>query len=569
MLKKVYIKNFALFDEIEVEFTDHLNIITGETGAGKSLLIEALKAILGEKIDPESLRNKDSKAIVEGIFSAPSSNQLKDLVDRENVNLAQPEIILRRELHPSGHSRSFLNDSPVTMDILSQVGDALVELHGQHEHQSLLKTENHLHFLDSFGGLDQLLNQTKEKYEKVKSLSYKLKRLREEERELKKRRDYLKFQLQEITRVNPQPEEDQKLKHRREILQNSEELSQVTQFANHSLYEEENSVYSTLSEIINKLGQIAATDETFGRIREECSHIQIKIEEIARELRSYHQNIEFSSQELDEINQRLAVINRLKEKHGKSLTEVLEYKKQIEAKLEEMDSLSNKIVDLEGKLAEAKKKFANQAIKLSRKRQKAAKKLERQVVEVLSELGMEKARFEVRMRREKSEEGLVEIDGDKFKGDQTGIDKVEFYLSANPGEEPKPLIKVASGGEISRIMLALKSILAGRDQIPTLFFDEIDRGVSGPVAHAVGERLANLAQSHQTICITHLPQIACQGDYHLLVVKKATDQKTQVSVRPLDGAGRVAEIAKLIGGETITETNRKSAQELLRRSVSR
>lgn len=567
MLRNLYIRNFALFDEIEVEFGPHLNIITGETGAGKSLIIDAINAILGEKIDPQPFGDGNKKAIVEGVFLLPKQVKTENLLDREDLEHSSDEVILRREVHPSGHSRSFLNDSPVTMKDLSRIADALVDLHGQHEHQSLLKSDNHLYFLDHFGGLEELRMSVEQKYKQVKSLTRKLDRLKKEERAMQERKDYLQFQLQEIKRVNPGPEEDQKLKHDQIILQNSEKLSRITEIANSILYADESSIYSQLGKVIDQLEEIVATDRTFAQISDECSSIQIQIEEIARRLRSYNQNIDFDQKRLDEIYERLSLLNRLKDKHGGSLKKVLQYRDEILSKLSEANTLSQKIEELENKLAKAKADFSKQAIELSRKRKELSPKLEERVIAVLGNLGMKKVRFKVRISSRPGEEGIVEIDGQKFQADGRGIDVVEFYLSANPGEELKPLVKVASGGEISRIMLALKSILAGKDQIPTLIFDEIDRGVSGHIAHRVGNRLGDLADYHQVICITHLPQIACQGASHFVVKKDTHLKETEITVNLLDHEDRISEIAKLLGGEKVTETSLKSALELLKQAA--
>jgi len=566
VLKKFYIKNFALFDELQVSFDAGLNIITGETGAGKSLIIDALNTILGERADPAVVRTGAEKAIIEGVFQIPQKEELTRLLKDYDIDLIDNELIIRREILASGRSRAFINDSPVSIQMLLEIGNHLVDLHGQHEHQSLLKSDRHIDYLDEFGDLRPLVQSVHQRYKTIRELKQSLARLQERARMLQEKRDYLEFQLREITQVNPQPHEDAELEREERILGNSERLYELSSQLYQMLYEGEASVYEKLGLAENLLRELSQIDERLQEYLESCETAKICISEIANYLPTYIGSIEFNPERLESIRERLALLSRLKRKYGGTLEAVLAHKEQIEKDLELTENVDLEIEKIEKQIAEEQRIFSELSIKLSQTRKEVATRLESQVVQVLAELGMERARFHVEIRQREDPEGLVVWEGKRYWATAKGMDHVEFFIAANPGEDLKPLAKVASGGEISRIMLAIKSILAEKDRIPLLVFDEVDIGISGRIAQAVGRRLRHLAHSHQIICITHLPQIASAGNTHFSVEKRIEGNRTTTSVRRLAFADRVMEIAKLIGGEKITDINLRSAEELLRKS---
>jgi len=564
MLRSLYIKNYALLDEVTVEFDKGLNIITGETGAGKSIIIDALSMILGEKADPAMIRKGAHKALVEGYFDVTKNEEVKRYLQEIEAETPAGEIILRREIYEDKRSRIFLNDSPVAHPLIKKLGDLLVDLHGQHQHQSLLKVEQHLDFIDDFGGLKGLVEKVRDGFNRLKELKAQLEEIKEKEKILREKRELLEFQRKEIIQVNPRPGEEEELEKEEKILQNSEKLYELTTGLFSMLYDSEGSVTERLSIAENQLDELTRIDESFEEMRRECGSVRIQIEELAQFLQRYSASIEFDPQRLEEVQERLGLLTRLKKKYGPSIEEVLRYKEKIEKDLELIENVEDRVEEIQKAIREEQIRFSEACQKLSLERRRVSKELEERVVRVLADLGMEKAKFEVRIENKEEEHGLVDLEGRRYWAGAKGMDLVEFYISTNPGEDPKPLSKVASGGEMSRIMLALKSILADKDKIPTLIFDEIDLGISGRIAQVVGKSLRNLASSHQIICITHLPQIASMANIHFSVEKQIQGDRTVTRVKKLNPPERVMEVAKLLGGERVTEAHLKSAQELLK-----
>jgi DNA repair protein RecN (Recombination protein N) len=561
MLQRLYIKDVAIIDELNLEFGAGLNIITGETGAGKSILMGAVGLLLGDRAKSDMVRQGAQTAVVEGWFDVPTS-LFSDLLS-ESFDIQEDGLILRREVLASGKSRCFVNDSPVPLALLSAIGDVLVDLHGQHEHQNLLRVDRHLSVLDAFCGDDGLLSDVRESYKRCRAIEEELLALHHQETQYRQQRDLLEFQAQEIEKAAPRPDEEEALERDERLLQNSERIVQTAKQLAGMLYEDEGSVSERLAAASGLLSGLDQADPAFGMWAKEAESARITVEETVRAVESYSQKIEFNPQRLEDIRERLSLFGRLKKKYGGSMQNVLAFLEDARAKLGRMDTVGGAIRDNEALLEGEKNRFSGFCAKLSGLRRKTASELQLKIAVALAELGLKNGVFEVRIWHKPHPEGLVLMDGRTYLATAQGVDSVEFFVSLNPGEEPKPLAQVASGGEISRIMLALKTVLAEADRIPVLIFDEIDTGISGRTARVVGNNLKEVSRKHQVLCITHLAQIASLADSHFCVEKDVVDNRSRTRVRPLGKDERVAEIAKLIGGETVTESALQSARELL------
>ncbi len=572
MLKRVYIKNYALVEEGEICFQPGLNIITGETGAGKSILIGAIGTFLGERTSATVLRPGEAKAVIEGQFDLSNLPWIQGFLKERELDSPDGDLIIRREILASGRSRAFINDTPVTLDDVEQVAAMLVDLHGQHEHQSLLRVAEHLNVLDAYADLLDQREEVSQQYRQVETLIQELEALRAKERELREREDYLRFQLDEIHKIDPQPGEEEELEAEEKRLSHSAELLETSSRIVDLLYEREGSVIDALGQALAMLQQLSRVDTFFEPLQGELDAAIITVDELVKSIQGYASRVEINPERLEEVRQRLAAFTRLKKKYGTTIEGLLEKKEEIARELARIDSLEDEIRAKEAELAGCIKTYREKALKLSEKRKEAAVRLEREVPEILAHIGMSGATFQIRQEQEVHSESWLTIGDRRVKASPHGIDRVEFLISANPGQPPRPLQKVASGGEISRIMLALKHTIAHHVRIPVLIFDEIDIGISGKVAEAVGRKLQELANNHQIICITHLPQIASAGDAHFLVEKTQVDGTTTTRVRRLQEHEREWAIAQLLGGEKITESHLASARELLRsagRSISR
>jgi DNA repair protein RecN (Recombination protein N) len=561
MLQRLYIKDVAIIDELNVEFARGLNIITGETGAGKSIIMGAVGLLLGERAKPDLIRQGSQTAVVEGWFDVPTS-LFSDLLS-ESFDIQDDGLILRREVLASGRSRCFVNDSPVPLALLSAIGDVLVDLHGQHEHQNLLRVERHLAVLDAFCGDDGLMAEVRESYKRCRAVEEELLALHHQETQYRQQRDLLEFQVQEIEKAAPQPGEDEVLERDERLLQNSERIVQTAKQLAGMLYEDEGSVAERLATATGLLSGLVPADPTFEKWAKEAESARITIEETVRSVESYSQKVEFNPQRLEEIRERLSLFGRLKKKYGGSMQNVLAFLEDARSKLGRMDSVGEAIRSNESLLESEKARFSGLCAGLSALRRKTASALQTKIAAALAELGLKNGIFEVRLKNRPDANGLVRIEGQNYQASAQGMDAVEFFVSLNPGEEPKPLAQVASGGEISRIMLALKTVLAEADRVPVLIFDEIDTGISGRTARVVGNNLKEVSRKHQVVCITHLAQIASLADRHFCVEKDVVENRSRTRVRPLEPDERIAEIAKLIGGETVTESALQSARELL------
>ncbi len=563
MLKSFEVKDYALIEHISVEFGNGLNIITGETGAGKSILIDAMGLLLGERASSEVVRKDAQKSVVEGIFNVKGNKKVKSLLEENEIDFFD-ELIIRREVSLKGSNRCFINDTPVNLNLVREAGNLLVDLHGQHEHQSLLHTETHIDFLDEFGNYQQLIQQFKTAHLELIEKENEHKELLEKEKNIKEKKDFYSFQINEIDNVSPEENEDQALIEQLNILENSEKLSHLTSEIYFLLYESEGSVQDALSKVKNHLQKLSEIDKTFSDALCESDSVLAQIEDISNLVRSYNSNLNLNAEEVEEKRERLGAINLLKKKYGGSVINLLEHRKKIGKEVELAENFAEKINKLSNNIIELRRKAGNVAKKLSKERIETAKLVKKGIEKNLKELGIPDPEFETNIKNKKAENNTgVYVNGNFFSATSTGIDEVEFFISTNPGEDLKPLPKVASGGEISRIMLSLKSTLAKNDKLPLLIFDEIDVGISGRIAQKVGNALKELSKYHQIISITHLPQIAGLADRHYSIEKTKKDDRVVSSIKILNNSERIKEVAKLLSGENVTETSLKSARELV------
>ena len=565
MLKSLEIKDYALIDHINVEFGKGLNIITGETGAGKSILIDAMSLLLGDRASTEVIRKGAQKSLVEGIFDVASNKKVKSLLEENEIEF-QPELIIRREISLKGSNRCFVNDSPVPLNIIKELGDLLVDLHGQHEHQSLLRMETHIDFLDEFANNQKLLDDYKIFYKHLISKQNEIRELKSKEDSIKEKKEIYIFQIKEIDNINPLTNEDELILNELNILENSEKLLELADDVYTKLYDGDPSVTDLLGETKHKLNQLANIDKSFLESEGECDSALAIVKELANSLRNYKSRIDIDPKEIEAKRDRLGALNLLKKKYGGSIQKIIEHREKVGREFELADNFSDAINKLEKEIIEIRKSTGEAAEKLSSARKKSAVKVESEVKKALSQLGIPDAVFKVNIFQsevEKNSDNYISIKNKKYSYSDTGFDEVEFYISTNAGEDSKPLIKVASGGEVSRIMLSLKTILAKSDKLPVLIFDEIDTGVSGRIAQKVGTALKELASFHQIIAITHLPQIAGMADNHYAVEKKQIENRAISLIKKLSDNEKINEIAKLISGEELSKASIESAKQLI------
>ena len=561
MLTRLYIKDFALIEEVEIEFGAGLNAITGETGAGKSILIGALNSILGGPISAELVRDGADKCAVEGFFEF-DAEQIPRLAGLE-IPLAEGQLILRREIHSSGRSRAFVNGQGQPIKRLKEIGSALVDLHGQHEHQSLLDPKLHARFLDAFGGLDDDRRLVALHWRQYRDSSTRLDKLHAERNVLIAEDSLRTFQLEEIRRLDPQPSEEAELERELQILENAETLLQSGLELYDLLYQREGAVYEELGQVRRQLDRLLEIDLSLGPQAVALEELIYGVEDLARHLHDYARKIEVTPGRADELRERLDGLRGLKRKYGGSLEQVVAHAHTLSAQADRAGALDAELAIAMQERDAALTQFSACCLALSAARRQASEALSQTLIAALGELGMSKTQFHTEFTTIEDPQGPVSRDGCRFAAGEHGMEQVAFHISANAGETPRPLARIASGGEISRVMLALKEAIAGRDLVSILVFDEIDSGISGRIAAAVGRKMQALSTSHQTIVITHLPQIASLADQHFSVRKRQLKKRTITEVVVLDDKARTEEIAYLLAGETISDTARRHAQEML------
>ncbi|MEX0770993.1 MAG: DNA repair protein RecN [Balneolaceae bacterium] len=561
MLKTLYIKDFALIDEIEVEFEKGLNIMTGQTGAGKSIIIGALNMILGERADTDVIRQGAGKAIAEGRIHAGNIPQIRAILEENSVEYSE-ELILRREIRDSG-SRAFINDTPVTIQVLKRVGDFLVDLHGQHDHQFLLKDENHRTVIDEFDTVEASLAQYRTAYYEMKKLQTDLRDLRKREAELKEKTELYRFQARELEEANLDPEEEEQLEAEMNLLDNAEELDQKAASVVELGNGEEISLIDLLNTVKLHLEDMTRIEPEFESYLNEVNTARISIQEAVQFTERYRNEIEFNPQRLEQLRQRQSELNRLRKKYNRDIPELIRYLGEIKNELNLAQNFDLEIDKLKLKIEKQAADLEDKAIELHESRLTTGQQLSENIEERLLHLGIPSPQFRVEVEWLTSDHGWIEIDGRPIQCAETGCDDVRFFISTNKGEEPKPLARIASGGEVSRVMLTLKSILAREQQLPVMIFDEIDTGISGRISEKVGREMRKLSENCQIIAITHQPQIASLAHKHYKVEKIETGDRTVTRINPLTDEEHIREVAGLMSGEEITESAISSARELI------
>ena len=568
MLANLRVTNYALLDEVDIEFTPGLHVLTGETGSGKSILIGALGLILGGRAASDTIRGGAKSAIVEGLFEGERDPQLRDLLSEIGVDPEEDTLIIRREVSRDGRNRCTINGSLVTVSVLRRLGVLLVDLHGQHDHQTLLNPRTHRDFLDGFEDVRTPKQRVAEAYRRFNERSEALRQLEEELAATREREELYRFQLDELEQADLSPGEDEELERERAVLEHAEQLIRVASEASEALSEGEGAFVDGLVRVIRALEEAERIDPSLGEALESVRTARYQLDDCTDFLRRYRDRIEYDPARLEEVLDRLDLIGRLKRKYGATLEEVAAHRVRIAGELERMDTADERRNRLSEEVEAARRELAERAKALSDRRRQVARKLEGRVVEELAELGMGKTGFQVGIAWQESDDGPLRIDGRGFRVDAHGMDRIEFLISPNAGEDLKPLASIASGGEISRIMLALKVILAESDRMPTLIFDELDIGIGGRIAESVGHRLKLLSRDHQVLCITHLHQVACWGRTHFTVHKQSARGRSITLVDHLDEDGRVKEIARMLAGETVDTMALSHAREMLRRTAA-
>jgi len=547
VLSLLHIENIAVIECADITFDAGFNILTGETGAGKSIVIDAISAILGERAYRDMIRTGTNKASVRAVFTnVPKFSWFAD-----NGVEYDPETIIQREVYLDGKNICRVNGTLVTVSILRKLGIQLINIHGQHDSASLFDESNHLQFLDAFAENDSLRDVYTEKYETVAKLRREIERLHMDESEKLRRMETLRYQIDEISKANLQAGEDEALEQRRKVLQNAEKLSDGIHTAVDCLYGSEDSdgAASLLAEAERELARLSRYTDAYNDLHDKVADLMYQVQDVAEELRDARDDLSYSADELEQIESRLDIIHRLRRKYGATCEDILQYLENAQNELDEIEFADDHVERLKTKCQKAEKQAWDAAISLRNNRLAAADALSKRILTELAQLDMPRVQFSCNF----TETELSPI----------GVDTVAFYMSANAGEALKPLSKVASGGELARIMLAMKNVLAEQDQVATLIFDEVDTGVSGRAAQKVAEKLRSVAKTKQVLCVTHLPQLAALANTHLLIAKEERQGRTYTTVTPLDLDGRKRELARIIGGTNITEITLKSAEEML------
>jgi DNA repair protein RecN (Recombination protein N) len=541
MIRYLAIRNLAVIESVSVEFEPAFNVLTGETGAGKSILVEAVGLLLGGRATQDLLRTGEDLATVEAVFDPGDGS----------------ELIVRREITAQGRSRAFFNGALATAAALKDLSIRLVELHGQHEHQQLLDPAQHLLVLDEFGELGPAREAVAGAFARVQRTRHQIDRLRMDDRERAARLELVEFQLNELRAAALQPDEDERLAADRQILRSADRVQRLCQESYLELYDDERAALVQLDHVWKRVGELAAFDARFTPYLENRDAMKAELEELAYLLRDFSGSIDASPARLQEVEDRLALLERLKRKHGPTLPEVIARRDVLAAEHGALTGGTSSLAELEQQLRQASEAYLTRARELSSRRESAARRLSRDLERELAELAMDRARFEIH----------VAASADEHRWSDRGLDEVEFFLSANVGEEPRPLARIVSGGELSRVMLALKTLAAESADVSraqkTLIFDEVDAGIGGRVATVVGQKLASLGERYQVLCITHLPQVAACGRTHFLIQKETRGRRTMTSVRTLSRPERIEELARMMGGADAGERARSGAQELL------
>lgn len=567
MIKELRIENFAIIDKLELNFSKGLTTFTGETGAGKSILLDAIEALIGGRAENTMIRSNADRANLEVLFTIPihHKHQILRLLDAEGLLENEDEVLFNREIRREGRNIARLNGRVVTVSLMREIGSYLVDIHGQSEHLSLRTVPRHLHLLDRFANNKKYLDKYQTIYQAVKKIQDDLAELREAEQDAARQTDLLNYQIQEIEAAKLQPGEGEVLRRELNRLANAEKLASQAQNA-YALLEENSpdapSVSDMLGDVASSVRALYQIDHDLDSLVDQTETINSLVADTSRTLQDYIERIEYNPKRLEQTETRLALISNLKKKYGENEAAVLDFAETARKKLDNISHAEERIEELEQQETVLLQELTVVADALSKSRQEAARILSERVEQELADLRMAGAQFAVSNKHKQSEDGIMMADGSKVEFNNNGIDYIEFLIAPNPGEGLKPLVKIASGGETSRLMLALKNVLANADTIPTLIFDEIDQGIGGRVGAVVGEKLWQLGRAHQVLCVTHLPQLAAYGNQHFHVHKRVISGRTQTLVEVLDSARRQHELANMFGGDS--SANQATAQELLR-----
>jgi len=563
VLSELHISNFALIENLTLELHPGLNVLTGETGAGKSIIIEALNLVLGGHADKEDIRTGANNTRVEAIFNVSKNDSLSKILSNLSIEPENDLLILRRTIGLNRQSRNFVNDSPVTLKLLKMLGNKLVDIHGQHEHQNLLKIDKHIDYLDSFLGLKEKRETFATCFSNFLRKRKTLEELNKQKTQIKEKEELYRFQVKEIDETEITIDEDAELEKKQRILENSEKLIETIKNTYRTIYENENSVLDVVNRLKANIEPLCKIDGNLKKNIEQLDSVIFNIEEASSAFSAYLNKMEFNPAELDSITTRLDSINALKMKYGRTLAQILAYRDEKQKEVNEIRNIEIETETTEKELTELQQILARESVQISEQRAKRKGELEKRVNQELKELGMESSSFFVDTRRVENNEGIDFPNGKKYRVTEKGIDYVEFLITTNPGIPPMTLKKIISGGELSRIMLALKSILASLDDVHCMIFDEADSGIGGAQAEAVGDKMKQVSLERQVITLTHLHQIASKGDRHIKVEKEERNGTAYTYAKTLTKNQRVTEIARLISGEKLTETAIKHARKIL------
>ena len=554
MLQQLSVKNFAIISSLELEFQKGMTVLTGETGAGKSIIIDAVGLLTGGRGSSDFIRQGAQKCTLEGLFALPSHPELTQLLEEQGIEQEEAILILQRDIFSSGKNICRVNGRIVTIAMLRRIGEFLVDIHGQNEHQELMHSEKHLGMLDDFGGneLREIKKEYQQGYQEFRQLEQQVRNLQKNEKAFAQRLDMLQFQSNEIAEAKLVSGEEESLTEERNKLANFQKIVDVLASSYEAINGEESSSLDKIAYAMNELATIETLDPEYKAISETVQNGYYQLQEASADLSRHLGQLELDEGRLDEVENRLELIRQLKRKYGDSIDAILAYYQEISSELSETGMLDGKADELEQILAVRRQRVLELGHTLSQKRKAAAKGLEKNILKELKELYMERTEFEVHFH-DSSEEMMSE----------EGLDQVEFYITTNPGEPLKPLVRVASGGELSRVMLALKTIFSKTQGITSIVFDEVDTGVSGRVAQAIADKIYQISMESQVLCITHLPQVAAMADYQYFISKEVSNNRTETKVRMLTGGERTSEVARMLSGSEITNLTMEHAKELL------
>ncbi len=553
MLRELRIRNFVLIEELSLELAPGFNVLTGETGAGKTIIIDALGLLLGERVRGDLIRPGTEEASVEAVFErfdTRGGKRIQHFLVGQGFEPDPEGLFVKRMIRRDGRGRCYINSSPTQLKVLEELGELLVDIHGQHEHQSLLRIDVHMDLLDAYAGVESQTESVRFKFSQLSEIHQEIERLEEAQRERRRQEDLLKFQIEEIEQAEIMADEEEPLERERRMLQHSERLAENTQAIQKLLVEgteERQAIVDGLADIQRRLQEMAEVDESLASAERDLSSARIQLEEIGREMTSYGQRIESDPQRLEQLEQRMHLLKQLKHKYGATLEEVLRYLEQTREHLKELEAAEESLADFMARREEVTRGFIQEAMALSQQRQKAAVRLSRAVTRELRTLGMTHGQFQAQLEALGDFGTPLRLDEKSYRACARGIDRVVFLVTTNPGQDPGALKQVASGGELSRIALAIKTVLAQVDRVGSLVFDEIDSGIGGDMAEIVGGKFRRVADQRQVICITHLPQIAGKAHANFRVSKTVQGAQTHCRVERIEGEQLEAEIARMLG----------------------